>query len=690
MVCVICKKEYEGYGNNAEPIAKGMCCDNCNTTYVIPARLKQLKVENKLKDSTLQEYEDVRKNLGEEKWKALMNYLDAHKDILLSDVIYKQAEFEKFEKWLKNNMRDDDAQLRRYTSDLIREEVNAVEQYDDTMRENKLTPEQQTTLEEIRNDEIDHTDKLNNIYQGLKEGAEELHDAEQIPHISKEVWNKIPSDYKMIDPKTKKKMAFAGSLGIAPGGTTLLTEGKHFIIDESGLEESFDGEYVPADVNEPIEAQDGILENIGKIGKIAKKFVGYSTVAEDSNNLEESAFDVGTFNGGQSGDVSQKENEEMIENLKDDVQEVQPTLEENEISNSVEDAKMKDSTAWLDFDEDAASKEEYKRVAAKYGLNVLQFKLTSALVSGSKEGIRRFVTSSFYGASPSDWKEVYEPDIKDAKCKDANIHPDDLRRFCIKHNYYTHGSISDYDNLLYQISNKGSLEEIAMDIAAHSEGVLASEVLVNLKREFKNAVQDNDEVYGDGEEVEEQIEALSENTVEARDSGEYTIEINGEIYEDQFGNPYHFNSYNDAMEFIEEHELKGAVVTRQYGKSRDSSMRDSDTVNDIGMYAKGSKYRWDAKYGNAQLTLMCVCEDDTIKLSLDNADMYVKIPREKFEGMLRDGIIVATDTLRIDGYDRIKTKDSKFSVKVAGRRFIVKAKDSKTARDKVRKMLRGK
>lgn len=52
-----------------------------------------------------------------------------------------------------------------------------------------------------------------------------------IPHITKEQWNKIPKDYKHIDPKTGKKMAFAGSLGIAPGGTTLLTEGMHFIID---------------------------------------------------------------------------------------------------------------------------------------------------------------------------------------------------------------------------------------------------------------------------------------------------------------------------------------------------------------------------------------------------------------------------------------------------------------------------
>ena len=61
---------------------------------------------------------------------------------------------------------------------------------------------------------------------------ERIHDAEELPHISKEKWNKIPSDYKTKDPVTGKRQAFAGSLGIAPGGTTLLTEGKHFIIDK--------------------------------------------------------------------------------------------------------------------------------------------------------------------------------------------------------------------------------------------------------------------------------------------------------------------------------------------------------------------------------------------------------------------------------------------------------------------------
>lgn len=41
-ICVICGKEYEGYGNNAEPVADGKCCDECNWTVVIPERIKQI------------------------------------------------------------------------------------------------------------------------------------------------------------------------------------------------------------------------------------------------------------------------------------------------------------------------------------------------------------------------------------------------------------------------------------------------------------------------------------------------------------------------------------------------------------------------------------------------------------------------------------------------------------------------
>lgn len=41
-ICCICKKPFDGYGNNAEPVCSGSCCDECNMKEVIPARLKML------------------------------------------------------------------------------------------------------------------------------------------------------------------------------------------------------------------------------------------------------------------------------------------------------------------------------------------------------------------------------------------------------------------------------------------------------------------------------------------------------------------------------------------------------------------------------------------------------------------------------------------------------------------------
>ena len=39
--CVLCDKEFEGHGNNAEPLSKGICCDACNIR-VIATRLDEL------------------------------------------------------------------------------------------------------------------------------------------------------------------------------------------------------------------------------------------------------------------------------------------------------------------------------------------------------------------------------------------------------------------------------------------------------------------------------------------------------------------------------------------------------------------------------------------------------------------------------------------------------------------------
>ena len=41
-VCSICGKVFVGFGNSASPINDGICCDNCNSTVVIPERIRAI------------------------------------------------------------------------------------------------------------------------------------------------------------------------------------------------------------------------------------------------------------------------------------------------------------------------------------------------------------------------------------------------------------------------------------------------------------------------------------------------------------------------------------------------------------------------------------------------------------------------------------------------------------------------
>ena len=48
MNCSICNNEInDRFGNNAEPINNGRCCDDCNYTVVLPARVNALTAKIK-------------------------------------------------------------------------------------------------------------------------------------------------------------------------------------------------------------------------------------------------------------------------------------------------------------------------------------------------------------------------------------------------------------------------------------------------------------------------------------------------------------------------------------------------------------------------------------------------------------------------------------------------------------------
>jgi hypothetical protein len=41
--CCICDKDYSHYGNNAQPIMEGRCCDDCNQTVIYARLLRMIK-----------------------------------------------------------------------------------------------------------------------------------------------------------------------------------------------------------------------------------------------------------------------------------------------------------------------------------------------------------------------------------------------------------------------------------------------------------------------------------------------------------------------------------------------------------------------------------------------------------------------------------------------------------------------
>ena len=54
MKCCICGKEIEGFGNNPWPVNNNdreRCCDDCNWTVVIPARMLNLRRREAMKCS---------------------------------------------------------------------------------------------------------------------------------------------------------------------------------------------------------------------------------------------------------------------------------------------------------------------------------------------------------------------------------------------------------------------------------------------------------------------------------------------------------------------------------------------------------------------------------------------------------------------------------------------------------------
>lgn len=51
-ICYFCANTYTWYGNNAQPVVEGQCCDVCNYNIVIPVRFG-IRTDEELRDNLL-------------------------------------------------------------------------------------------------------------------------------------------------------------------------------------------------------------------------------------------------------------------------------------------------------------------------------------------------------------------------------------------------------------------------------------------------------------------------------------------------------------------------------------------------------------------------------------------------------------------------------------------------------------
>lgn len=60
-ICVLCKNEFEGFGCNPEPLAQGVCCEVCDSTKVIPERIRIYQLEHEAEIKRLKYIEEHEK-----------------------------------------------------------------------------------------------------------------------------------------------------------------------------------------------------------------------------------------------------------------------------------------------------------------------------------------------------------------------------------------------------------------------------------------------------------------------------------------------------------------------------------------------------------------------------------------------------------------------------------------------------
>lgn len=66
MKCCLCGREFEGYGNNPYPLCEesdyeSRCCNDCDSKFVVPARIEMSYTRKKTEDIRKEYLEKIRK-----------------------------------------------------------------------------------------------------------------------------------------------------------------------------------------------------------------------------------------------------------------------------------------------------------------------------------------------------------------------------------------------------------------------------------------------------------------------------------------------------------------------------------------------------------------------------------------------------------------------------------------------------
>lgn len=795
--CDICGKVFEGYGNNPAPLEGKVCCDNCNKTYVIPARLKQLKMSGKLDDSNVVDEDNS-------------NGVDTPKDF----------------------------NLREHIGFLIKDEVEAIEGYDKALIKADLTPEDTSVLEEIRNDELDHVSKLNAIYEKLAKGAIEEDNSlanntevkstdanEHQEQIAKKQYEVLSKELKEIEneidrndnnPNYNMKQANDRLEKLHNKIKELKKSFGYAIADESNLEESFEGGYDPATVNEPISdkcVKDDLLSGIvGAIGNVANGIGKLSTAATDSsvkclndgsrnlvNSLLSKWHGVSNkiANTIKSSNVPAEAKNTILKKLSYEDKKIPVSAEEyddkvldlykiednlNRIADIVYVSSGNLDYKFPEYKSELSSLsrnignigEEYKSIAreiknallsnsknkSRYDkLQYIKFKdgdnlkesanavatfnegetqMSDAIQKGKK--YRETVNSQqgyedweFTGDTRKgpDGKTLYamksdrgvqwfeEDEVMNMKVQDAKMTPERMIQIItpIVRDFAKKKGVEDY----WAIHKNGKNVSVGIELGYNGLDQLCD--LLNAKLRgitesyfepadggliettiFDSEPEEEDMRLKDASPEVEKVASIIKNIPSIfdmpnalRKAGLKADSYNGVVFVKINGKEVMIASKNrvdvgpndiiqgnyaiglndddqDVQESLEENKIS-------------NSIKDSDTVNDIGKTTVGSKYRWEERYGNQPLTVIEAGE--SVKLSLDNSNTYVRVPKEKFEQLVKYGKLNSVDTELIERYGKIKTnKDKKFSIKVGDRTFVVKAKDKKSAVSKLKKSLK--